>query len=477
MGPNYLPTAGEGPVTTWDGLYAATVVSNNDPLGVGRLQLQIPQVFANNTSGWAVPLGTYYSIPSVGTTVSAMFIGGDPSQPVWGAPLDIDPIVTAAAPPTVTYSTTAPGDPRVNDVWYQIVGGFQEPPQVWTFNSMTDTFSWVTQSSLGTTAIGTGQVTAAQLSAGIVYAGIVDATTITGAHLVGTGAGNEVLVYTGTPATGNIYGSISATNTTDGHSNTVRDGFVSYGPMSGNTGYIQIAANQSTGQPFLVLGPPGVTGSHLDFPFQAWSITANSGAANEQYQSQISGPVNTQQTDQAAIVFFSSSTDKTLDAAGRLYYNDASGGQNLHVNWDFSGTTLYVAKTLTAVHPGSGTSPTNPATVEGWQSVSFGTGFGAGTGTPRYRLEPLGGGLVRLDGTVVTTAATAAGATMFTLPTGYRPTANKRFVGVSSSSGFTAANPGSTSVQVTTGGVVQCTQACSASGQQIVLDGIVFPVD
>ena len=66
---------------------------------------------------------------------------------------------------------------------------------------------------------------------------------------------------------------------------------------------------------------------------------------------------------------------------------------------------------------------------------------------------------------------------MFTLPAAYRPGARKRFDGVSSSSGYVAGNPGATLVQISTAGVVSCVPACSGSGQVIVLEGILFPVD
>lgn len=148
------------PVQQWNGTYAATVVNNDDPLGVGRLQLNVPQVLGNAVSTWAVPSGSYYSIPNNGTTVSCVFIGGDPSQPAWNGPLDLSPIVESAAPPTVSYATSAPLSPRVGDIWYDTAGGEQGIPQVWTYNSGTSTFSWVAQSPLnGAATIKAGSLT------------------------------------------------------------------------------------------------------------------------------------------------------------------------------------------------------------------------------------------------------------------------------------------------------------------------------
>lgn len=145
-------------MAVWTGTYTATVVNNDDPLGVGRLQLNVPQVLGNAVSSWAVPAAAYYQVPNNGTTLSCVFLGGDPAQPAWNGPLDLSPLVESAAPPTVTYSSSPPPNPRVNDIWYEELGGVQVAPQVWTFNSGTSTFSWVTQGALGNPAIGSGQV-------------------------------------------------------------------------------------------------------------------------------------------------------------------------------------------------------------------------------------------------------------------------------------------------------------------------------
>jgi hypothetical protein len=65
----------------------------------------------------------------------------------------------------------------------------------------------------------TSTITAAQLAAGIVYAGIVNGTTITGATIIADGSSGEFLIYSGTPATGNLVGSWSASAGTDAYTN------------------------------------------------------------------------------------------------------------------------------------------------------------------------------------------------------------------------------------------------------------------
>jgi hypothetical protein len=127
--------------------------------------------------------------------------------------------------------------------------------------------------------------------------------------------------------------------------------------------------------------------------------------------------------------------------------------------------------------------PANPTqvTTDGWHVVgaagepAYAANFGASAGdqAPRFRLEA--DLTVVLDGTAVTTAATGAVAAIFTLPAGYRPAQRKRFAGVTSVSGYVT--PGQTLINITGGGVVSLIPAAGAAGQQVVFDGMRFPVD
>src|SRR5262249_19879422 len=63
-------------------------------------------------------------------------------------------------------------------------------------------------------------ITAAQIAAGIVIAGVVDGTVIQGATLIADGSSGEILVYSGTPALGNLIGSWSGASGTDAQGNT-----------------------------------------------------------------------------------------------------------------------------------------------------------------------------------------------------------------------------------------------------------------
>jgi hypothetical protein len=220
-GSSYLPGAGEGTVPQWPGVYAGTVVNNHDPLGVGRLQLNVPQVLGNTVSGWAVPAGTYYAIPTNGTPVSVTFLGGDPAQPLWNGPLDLNPLVESAAGPNVTYSASPPSNPKVGDIWYESIGGVTVAPQVWTFNSGTSTYSWVSQPSLGSPAIAAGaiqstNIAANAIQAGQIAAGAIDGQVINGNVINGAtinasdinlspGSTNAILIYATAPPTVQIF--------------------------------------------------------------------------------------------------------------------------------------------------------------------------------------------------------------------------------------------------------------------------------
>lgn len=62
-------------------------------------------------------------------------------------------------------------------------------------------------------------ITAAQIAAGVIIAGVVDGTTIMGAQIIADGSSGQFLVYSGTPALGNLIGSWSGASGTDAQGN------------------------------------------------------------------------------------------------------------------------------------------------------------------------------------------------------------------------------------------------------------------
>lgn len=75
---------------TFFGKYRGKVEVNLDPLGLGRLQVSVPDVMGDGTLGWAMPclpgagpgVGIF-AIPPVGANVWVEFERGDPDHPVW----------------------------------------------------------------------------------------------------------------------------------------------------------------------------------------------------------------------------------------------------------------------------------------------------------------------------------------------------------------------------------------------------------
>jgi hypothetical protein len=75
------------------GKYRGTVVNNIDPLNVGRLLVEVPDVLSLVPSSWAVPcvplagptgppMGVYM-VPPIGAGVWIEFEKGDPDYPIW----------------------------------------------------------------------------------------------------------------------------------------------------------------------------------------------------------------------------------------------------------------------------------------------------------------------------------------------------------------------------------------------------------
>ncbi len=75
---------------TFHGIYRGTVVSNLDPLMLGRLQIDVPDVPGASRQSWANPCVAFaasdkgpFALPPVGANVWVMFEKGSPADPVW----------------------------------------------------------------------------------------------------------------------------------------------------------------------------------------------------------------------------------------------------------------------------------------------------------------------------------------------------------------------------------------------------------
>lgn len=99
-------------MTKFYGKYRGTVIDNVDPLQIGRLMVQVPDVSNILPSSWAMPCvplagiqAAIYAIPMIGSGVWIEFEQGDPDYPIWvgcfwGTAAEV-PVLALAGPPGV----------------------------------------------------------------------------------------------------------------------------------------------------------------------------------------------------------------------------------------------------------------------------------------------------------------------------------------------------------------------------------------
>jgi uncharacterized protein involved in type VI secretion and phage assembly len=112
------------------GKYRATVLNNIDPMQMGRLMVEVPDVSNVLPSTWAMPcvpfagvLSGMYAVPAVGSGVWVEFEQGDPDYPIWvgcfwGSTVEV-PALALAAPPAlqnVVIQTTGQNALMISDV-------------------------------------------------------------------------------------------------------------------------------------------------------------------------------------------------------------------------------------------------------------------------------------------------------------------------------------------------------------------------
>jgi uncharacterized protein involved in type VI secretion and phage assembly len=97
--------------TKYYGKYRGMVVNNIDPMTIGRIQVQVPDVLGPLLSSWAMPcfpvtgkqMG-FWAIPQIGTGVWVEFEQGDVDHPIWsgcwyGSAADVPAVALATTPP------------------------------------------------------------------------------------------------------------------------------------------------------------------------------------------------------------------------------------------------------------------------------------------------------------------------------------------------------------------------------------------
>ncbi len=109
-------SSNNGSTAPYFGKYRGMVVNNIDPLGIGRLQVQVPDVAGLVPTTWAMPcmpfagkqMGAWF-IPQINSGVWVEFEQGDPDHPIWsgcwyGSRAEVPALAQAGVPasPNVT---------------------------------------------------------------------------------------------------------------------------------------------------------------------------------------------------------------------------------------------------------------------------------------------------------------------------------------------------------------------------------------
>lgn len=110
------------------GKYRGQVISNEDPLKKGRLQITVPQVLSA-TPAWAEPCVPYaganlgfFAMPEVGGGVWIEFEAGDPSYPIWTGCFWADgDIPSEDAGPDIKFFRTNKATIRIDDATGEIL--------------------------------------------------------------------------------------------------------------------------------------------------------------------------------------------------------------------------------------------------------------------------------------------------------------------------------------------------------------------
>jgi hypothetical protein len=157
-----------------------------------------------------------------------------------------------------TISASAPANPDTGDIWIASATGLisQWDGAAWQPYKL-DGAAGIQAGTIVAANIAASTLTSSLIAAGQVYAGFVDATTITGAQFVAAGAAGQILIYSGTPALGNLAGSDSAANYTDSFGNLALAGRTSYTLIGGTyfatsvrDGSIIVSTASSAGGPY-----------------------------------------------------------------------------------------------------------------------------------------------------------------------------------------------------------------------------------
>lgn len=115
--------------TPFWGKHRGTVVSNIDPMQLGRIQVIVPDVSGVMLSSWAMPCAPvagmqsgFFALPIIGSGVWVEFEHGDPDYPIWvggfwGTAAEVPALALATPPavPAITLQTPLQNGLQISD--------------------------------------------------------------------------------------------------------------------------------------------------------------------------------------------------------------------------------------------------------------------------------------------------------------------------------------------------------------------------
>jgi len=229
------------------------------------------------------------------------------------------------------------------------------------------------------------------------------------------GTGDGVFVYNGTPAVGNPPVLWTSATNEDPFGNTLTP---QTGPSTGvgQDGDAQVLLKILAGIGGAIVFP--LPGTWTNYPNIYGEVTGSGGLLS------VNGPTDSSVDDQVFMGLYSAADGFNNASTVAFEYIGPGPTHNTLMYGDCTGITIYVCKSISAVLPGTGTSPSNPAQVETWHNITVDSGWTTGVldrAAPRYRLLPDGN--LQLNGAA--SAAFFSGSKTLNnsnpLPASYRP--------------------------------------------------------
>lgn len=263
-----------------------------------------------------------------------------------------------------------------------------------------------------------------------VAAAVIEVVTVI---IVADEPGAGIFLYNGPPENGDLIGSLAAAAGTDAYGNSYPEGF-KFGGVGGTAAVvISVGADGKTG---LIYFPGIVPNIENDAHIQL--NQQGTGSGQYSFLTIASAEDNSQQ-DIIAASWAASSHDGTQVPTLTIAYQDPSSAVHNMLSASLAGLTGI--GTFTAPHPGTGTSRTNVATAETWQTPSYQTGWAGGGATQviqplQYRLSP--DGTVQLLGAFHATNGAPSGV-IATVSSDYIPSEIQKFPAVIETAGAASA--------------------------------------